>query len=269
MARRAREAVPVSLLRFQAKRRRRAETGEQMQRVLPGIHRASSSIGTVLAPWVVCAVVVFVAAVPARRATATPLTLLTDLRAASVSTEQCFIFFPGDPPQCSYSNYQGAGPASAFAPFNVQFSDGAGSAQQNTLVSASAMSGSLSSSAGTDQTAYSRFYIEFIANVSAPFTFSGSQSGTANQSSNLVDLTTNTAVSVPTGATWDDSGTLIAGHTYRLFLEAFSSTSLAYGSGYQSPSAASFTFSVVPEPGTGVLVMAGLLGLAARRQRRA
>jgi hypothetical protein len=63
------------------------------------------------------------------------------------------------------------------------------------------------------------------------------------------------------------TGTLLAGHTYVLYVDAWSAP---YPDAATEPGDASgyVTFAFIPEPGTGMLVMIGLFGLAAQGRRR-
>jgi PEP-CTERM motif len=63
------------------------------------------------------------------------------------------------------------------------------------------------------------------------------------------------------------TGTLLAGHHYSLFV--FASFGNDHASYSFSNASGNVTLAFVPEPGTGLLVMAGVLGLSASRKRRA
>jgi hypothetical protein len=97
----------------------------------------------------------------------------------------------------------------------------------------------------------------------ALYYFSNVSLGTTNESFTL-GVPSGNFLAVETGAL---TGTLLAGHVYSLYVYAElnpfgnSSTSAARGTGYVS-------LSFVPEPSTGLLVIAGLLGLAGWRRVR-
>jgi hypothetical protein len=155
----------------------------------------------------------------AKESAASPMTLVTDTRIIRVKDPNCY-----NPPICSPEAYFSTSPAPAFSAFNSSMSLAAGTVNQNTIVSQSAMSGSLDSASsastpGFGPNAESVFEVTFDADVAAPYVLTGT--GVGSVIASLFDVTASAYVFSTTSAgALSRSGTLVVGHRYRLNLTA-------------------------------------------------
>lgn len=212
---------------------------------------------------------VFVAtstAVVVQAGAAAALTLVSDARIVRVKDPTCY-----NPPTCFYV-YWSNSPSAPFAPFNSSIAQFDGTASQNTTVSTTAMSGTVSASATGgfgDGGPVSDSTSEITFDATAAVSYSLTGTGTGSYNASLVDVTTNTTLYSAFSPPLTSSGTLTSGHRYRVAVSA-----LTFGPGESSNWTFSFSTGAPANPvpldarPAALLLLVGLL-VGARRWARA